>query len=147
VRDELEAIVPTLLPLLQGLPRRLDRITEAMERNEIVLGVHLFPEERDRRFATRLMAPLVVTVAGASAGVIGSLLILAANPRLATDAGRMLQALGIGCVAVALLALLRSRCRVAGPARATVIAFGVRRLRHDGRLMRILLSDGSSVTA
>jgi ABC-type uncharacterized transport system permease subunit len=49
-----------------------------------------------------------VTVAGASAGVIGSLLILAANPRLATDAGRLLQALGIGCVAVALLALLRA---------------------------------------
>ena len=108
VRDEFEAIVPTLLPMLQGLPRRLDRITEAMERNEIVLGVHLFPEERDRRFATRLMASLVVTVAGASAGVIGGLLILAANPRLTTDAGRMLQALGIGCVAVALLGLLRA---------------------------------------
>ena len=45
-------------------------------------------------------------LAGASTGLIGGLLLLAANPRLATDTGRLLQAVGIGCVGVALLVLL-----------------------------------------
>jgi len=109
---ELEAILPTLLPtlvpMLQSLPRRLDRIIEAVERNQITVGVRLFPEEQDRRSANQLTAPLVGTVAAASTGLIGGLLILGANPRLATDTGQLLQALGIGCVAVALLALLRA---------------------------------------
>ena len=113
-RDELEAILPTLL----ALPRRLDRITEAIERNEIAVGVHLFPRERDRRFVNQLTAHLVVAIVGASTGLIGGLLILAANPRLATDTGRVLQALGIGCVAIALLVLLRA------------LVIGLRRLRE-----------------
>src|SRR6266545_2389554 len=111
-RDELEAIlptlVPTLVPMLLSLPRRLDRIIEAVERNQITVGVHLFPEERDRRFANQLTAPLVVSVAAASTGLIGCLFYLGANPRLGTDTGRLLQAVGIGCIAVALLALLRT---------------------------------------
>jgi len=45
-------------------------------------------------------------LAGASTGLIGGPLLLAANPRLATDTGRLLQAVGIGCVGVALLVLL-----------------------------------------
>lgn len=117
-RDELEAVLPTLLPTLLALPRRLDRITEAVERNGITFGVHLFPAERDRRFANQLTAHLVVAIAGASTGLIGGLLILAANPRLGTDTGRVLQALGIACVAVALLVLLRG------------LVAGLRRLRE-----------------
>jgi ubiquinone biosynthesis protein len=111
-REELEAILPTLLPvlvpMLQSLPRRLDRIIDAVERNQLMVGVHLFPEDQDRRSANQLTAPLVATAAAASTGLIGGLLILGANPRLATDTGQLLQALGIGCVTVALLALLRA---------------------------------------
>jgi len=43
-----EAILPTLIPTLLALPRRLDRIADAVERNDISIGVHLFPDERDR---------------------------------------------------------------------------------------------------
>ncbi len=107
-RDELEAILPTLVPMLLALPRRLDRIGEAVERNEISIGVHLFPDERDRRFVTHLTAQLLLTIAGASTGLVGALLILAANPRLGTDTGQVLQGLGIGCVLVAALVLLRA---------------------------------------
>jgi ubiquinone biosynthesis protein len=107
-REELEAALPTLVPTLLGLPRRLDRIVESIQRNELAMGVHLFPTDRDRRFVNQLTAHLVVTIAGASTGLIGSLLILAANPRLATDTGRLLQAVGVGCIGVALLVLLRT---------------------------------------
>jgi len=107
-RDELETILPTLIPMLLALPRRLDRIADAVERNEISIGVHLFPDERDRRFATQLTAQLTATIAGASTGLIGALLILAANPRITTETGQLLQGLGIGCVVVAALVLLRA---------------------------------------
>jgi ubiquinone biosynthesis protein len=106
-REELEAALPTLAPTLLGLPRRLDRIIESIQRNELAMGVHLFPTDRDRRFVNQLTAHLVVTIAGASTGLIGSLRILAANPRLATDTGRLLQAVGVGCIGIALLVLLR----------------------------------------
>jgi hypothetical protein len=100
--------MPTLVPTLLALPRRLDRIVDAIQRNELAIGVHLFPTDQDRRFVNQLTAHLVVTIAGASTGLLGGLLILAANPRLATDTGQLLQAVGIGCVAVALLVLLRA---------------------------------------
>jgi ubiquinone biosynthesis protein len=118
IREELEAVLPALRPMLLTLPRRLDRIVQAVQRNELAVGVHLFPEEQDRRFVDQLTAPLITTIAGASTGLIGGLLLLAANPLLPTTTGRLLQALGVGCVTVALLALLR------------VLVLALRRLRE-----------------
>ena len=82
------------------------------------MGVHLLADEQDRRSVEQVTAPLVAAVAGASTGLIGGLLMLAANPLLATTTGRLLQALGIGCTTVALLALLR------------VLVVALRRLRE-----------------
>ncbi len=70
-RTQLESLLPTLGPLLLSLPRRLDRILEAVERNELAVGVHLFPGERDRRFASQVGAPLVAAVAAAATGLVG----------------------------------------------------------------------------
>jgi ubiquinone biosynthesis protein len=106
-RDELQAALVRAMPMLIALPRRLDRIMEAVEGNDLAVGVHLLADERDRRSVEQVTAPLVAAVAGASTGLIGGLLLLAANPLLATTTGRLLQALGIGCATVALLALLR----------------------------------------
>lgn len=101
--DDREELARALLGCFLDLPRRLDKIMEAAERNELAVGVHLFAEEHDRRLVDRLTAPLIATVAGASTGLIGGLLLLAANRLLATTTGRLLQALGIGGVTVALL--------------------------------------------
>jgi ubiquinone biosynthesis protein len=106
-RDELQAALVRAMPMLIALPRRLDRIMEAVEGNDLAVGVHLLADDQDRRSVEQLTAPLVAAVAGASTGLIGGLLLLAANPLLATTTGRLLQALGIGCATVALLALLR----------------------------------------
>jgi ubiquinone biosynthesis protein len=107
-RDEIETVLPTLIPMLLALPRRLDRIGDAIERNEITIGVHLFPDKRDRRFMTQLTAQVLATIAGAATGLVGALLILAASPHIGTDTGQLLQGLGIGCVVVAALVLLRA---------------------------------------
>ena len=106
VREDLESLLPSVLPRLATLPRRLDRIIDAAGRNELELGVHLFPSDRDRRFVTQLTAQLVVVIAPAAIGVIGGVLIIASNDRLGTDLGRVMQAIGLGCIGVALLVLL-----------------------------------------
>jgi hypothetical protein len=47
--------------MLLTLPRRLDRILDAVERNELAVGVHLFGEEQDRHLVDQLTAPLLTT--------------------------------------------------------------------------------------
>jgi hypothetical protein len=105
-RQELEAALPAMLPTLTTLPRRLLRIVESAERNEMELGVRLFRSDRDRRFVDVVVAQVVGTIAAAAVGVIGGLLIIGAGSRIETDSGRILQAGGIGCVGIAVLALL-----------------------------------------
>jgi hypothetical protein len=68
--------------------------------------VHLFPRDRDRRFVSQVAAQLVVALVPAPIGLTGGTLILASDGRLGTDLGRVLQAIGLGCVGVALLVLL-----------------------------------------
>lgn len=105
-REELEALLPGVLPTLASLPHRMDRIVEQLEHSELSFGVHLFGSERDRRYMDRMIAQFVATVAPAATGMIGALLVLAASPRLGTDAGRILQGIGFTCVGISLLVML-----------------------------------------
>ena len=107
-REELEALLPIVLPTLARLPRRLDRIIDSVGRNDIAVGVHLFPSDQDRRFINQLTAQLVGAIVPTAVGLIGGVLLLASNDQLSTDTGRILQAVGLGCVGIALLVLLSS---------------------------------------
>jgi hypothetical protein len=68
--------------------------------------VHLFPSDHDRRYVDRMIAQVVATVVPAATGLIGALLVLAATPRLDTDAGQIVQGIGLSCVGISLLVLL-----------------------------------------
>lgn len=70
----------SLLPMLRRLPRRLDRIAGAVEGGRLTLSVRLFADERDRAYATGLVQQLLLTVLGATAGLMAVLL-------LGTDGG------------------------------------------------------------
>ncbi|MBY8847697.1 ABC1 kinase family protein [Saccharothrix longispora] len=74
--DELHAV----LPVLRRLPRRLDRITGALEQGRLGVGVRLFADERDRRFVVSLLHQVMLTALGATAGLMAVLL-------LGTDGG------------------------------------------------------------
>jgi ubiquinone biosynthesis protein len=105
-REELEALLPAVLPRLVSLPRKLDRIVDAAGRNELEFGVRLFPSDRERRVVDQILSRLVVVAAPAAVGLIGGLLLLASDDRPTTDIDRVLQAVGSGCVGLALLVLL-----------------------------------------
>lgn len=65
----------SLLPLLQRLPRRIDRITAAMEEGRLTMNVSAFSNQRDQRMVSGLMQELLLTVLAAASGVMSVLLI------------------------------------------------------------------------
>lgn len=65
----------TLLPMLRRLPRRIDRIAAAAESGRLSVNVRLLADERDRRHLTGLLHQALLTVLGATAGLMAVLLL------------------------------------------------------------------------
>lgn len=64
-----------LLPLVRRLPRRLDRITSALEHGRLSTGVRPFADARDRRVITRLVHQSLLTILAAATGIVGAILL------------------------------------------------------------------------
>ena len=78
----------TLLPMLRRLPRRVDRILAATEGGRLAVNVRLFADERDRRYATGLLQQVLLTVLGATAGLMAvQLLGIDGGPTATTGVG------------------------------------------------------------
>ncbi|WP_433418685.1 ABC1 kinase family protein [Microtetraspora malaysiensis] len=80
LKDEVTHELATLLPMLRRLPRRVERIASAAEHGRFSMNVRLLADERDRRFLTGVLHQVVLTVLGATAGIMGVVL-------LGTDGG------------------------------------------------------------
>jgi len=65
-KDELVA----LMPMLRRLPRRLDRITAAVEGGRLSVNVRLLADERDRRMIDGWVQLGALTVLAATAGLL-----------------------------------------------------------------------------
>ncbi|MEU0096815.1 AarF/UbiB family protein [Kribbella sp. NPDC006257] len=65
----------TLLPMLRRLPRRIDRIAAAAESGRLSVNVRLLADDRDRRHLTALLHQALLTVLGATAGLMAVLLL------------------------------------------------------------------------
>src|SRR5215472_15412507 len=64
-----------LLPVLRKLPRRLDRITTALERGTLSASVRLLADHRDRHFVATMVGRAVLAFLGAAFGLISVMLI------------------------------------------------------------------------
>lgn len=74
------AELSTLLPGLRHLPRRLDRITTALEAGTLNVNLRLLADRRDRQLLMSFVRQAVLTVIGIVAGVQGVLALAAASP-------------------------------------------------------------------
>jgi ubiquinone biosynthesis protein len=107
LRGTLEEELTALLPMLRGLPRRVDRIGDALEHGRLRLNVRLFADDRDRRLVTGLLHQALLTVIGAAAGVMAVLLLGAGDgPRISAGVG-LFPLLGYGLLIVAMVLVLR----------------------------------------
>ncbi|MDX3656759.1 AarF/UbiB family protein [Streptomyces sp. ID05-26A] len=103
VAEELQAV----LPMLRRLPRRIDRITGAVEQGRLSMSMRLFADERDRSFITGLLHQVMLTALGATAGVMAVLLLgSTGGPQIAADVG-LHQVLGYNLLIIAVLLGLR----------------------------------------
>ncbi|MFC7587182.1 ABC1 kinase family protein [Nonomuraea antimicrobica] len=75
VRETVAQEVAALLPMLRRLPRRVERIASAAEHGRFSMNVRLLADERDRRFVTGLLHQVLLTVLGATAGVMAVVLL------------------------------------------------------------------------
>ncbi|MGW6932766.1 ABC1 kinase family protein [Lentzea sp. NPDC054927] len=101
--EELQAV----LPMLRRLPRRIDRITGAMEQGRLSMSMRLFADERDRSFLTGLLHQVMLTVLGATAGVMAVLLLGASGGPQVVQGTGLYQVLGYNLLIVSVLLGLR----------------------------------------
>ncbi|MEV4349862.1 AarF/ABC1/UbiB kinase family protein [Actinoplanes sp. NPDC049596] len=107
LRDALEQELTTLLPMLRGLPRRLDRIGDAVEHGRLRFNVRLFADDQDRRLVTGLLHQTLLTIIGATAGVMAALLLGTDGGPRVSDGVALFPLLGYGLLVVSAVLVLR----------------------------------------
>ena len=65
----------TLMPMLRRLPRRIDRISGALEDGRLTVSVRILANPSDRRYLTGLVHRILLAFLGAAAGIIAVLMI------------------------------------------------------------------------
>ena len=78
VRAQVERRLVRVLPLLEHLPRRVDKLTEDLTEGRFTVRVRAFSDEADRRFLTGLVQQLVLALL-AGASVLGGILLVTAG--------------------------------------------------------------------
>jgi ubiquinone biosynthesis protein len=106
----------TLLPMLRRLPRRIDRIAAAAESGRLSLNVRLFSDERDRRHVTGLLQQILLTVVGASAGLMAVLLLGTPGGPSVTPSVSLFQLFGYNLLVICAVLVLRVLVLVFRPA-------------------------------
>ena len=101
--DELVA----LLPVLRRLPRRLDRISGALESGRLSMNVRLLADERDRRVITGLVHRSLLTLLGAVTGLVAALLLGTRGGPQVTPALSLFQVIGYNLLVVSAVLVLR----------------------------------------
>ncbi|MFD1148880.1 ABC1 kinase family protein [Saccharothrix hoggarensis] len=97
----------SMLPMLRRLPRRAERISSALEQGRLGLNLRLFADERDRQFVVSLLHQVMLTVLGATAGVMAVLLLGAdGGPRVGPDLS-LFQLFGYNLLVISVLLGLR----------------------------------------
>ncbi|RJL34673.1 ABC1 kinase family protein [Bailinhaonella thermotolerans] len=107
VRDAVQKELGALLPMLRRLPRRVERIAGAVESGRLSVNVRLFADERDRRHVTGLLHQVLLTVLGATAGIMAVLLLGTAGGPPLTGTTSLYQFLGYCLLVISSVLVLR----------------------------------------
>ncbi|WP_017539522.1 ABC1 kinase family protein [Nocardiopsis halophila] len=108
LRESLEARLMSLLPALQRLPRRVDKITEDLEQGRFTVTVRPFADREGRRFLTDLVRQGVLAALAATA-VLAAIMLITSDqgPMLAPDMP-LYTFLGAGLLFVGFVLALRA---------------------------------------
>ncbi len=107
IRQKLESQLAGLLPIIQRLPQRLNKITEDLEQGRLSVNVRLLADRRDRAFVTRLTQQVMVTILAAAATVGAIMLLTSGNGPMLTASLRLYAFLGYALLFVGFVLGLR----------------------------------------
>jgi ubiquinone biosynthesis protein len=101
-----------ILPVLRRLPRRLDRITSALEHGQFAISVSLFAHERDRRHITSLVHQTLLAFLAAATGVIAAMLLAnGGGPQVTKDIS-LFSVFGYNLLIVSVVLMLRTLVKI-----------------------------------
>ncbi|GLB66733.1 ABC1 kinase family protein [Arthrobacter mangrovi] len=78
LKDQLESRALQLLPLLERMPRRLNKLTEDLEQGRFSMNIRMLADSRDRHFLDTLVQQVVVALL-ASAATLGAIILIASD--------------------------------------------------------------------
>ena len=78
LRQALERQLPGLPPVVQRLPRRINKITEDLEQGRFSINIRPLADQRDRQFVTTLVQQVVIAILAATA-TLGAIMLLTSN--------------------------------------------------------------------
>jgi ubiquinone biosynthesis protein len=97
----------TLLPMLRRIPRRIDRIADALEDGRLSVNVRAFAHEGDRRSVSGLVHEVLITILASTAGIMAVLLLgMDGEPRL-TETVSLFQFFGYALFVIAIMLAMR----------------------------------------
>lgn len=103
IRDELI----DLLPMLRGMPRRLDRVISALEDGRLDVNLRPTPSERDRRGLSGMLHEMLLTILASTAGVMAVIMIgQDGGPAMTSDV-TMFQFIGYALLVLAFILAMR----------------------------------------
>ncbi|MFW6597471.1 ABC1 kinase family protein [Propionibacteriaceae bacterium Y2011] len=94
MRTELENQLAGWVPLLQRLPRRVNRITEQLEDGRLGVSVRLFERPTERAFLTGIVHQLILSVLAGALALSGVVLLVAPGGPMITSAIGVFPVLG-----------------------------------------------------
>ena len=107
IRRTLTDELTVLLPMLRRLPRRIDRITAALEDGRMSVNVRALADERDRREIGQMLHLVLLTVLASTVGVMAVIMIGREGGPQMTSAISVYGFIGYMLLAVALILALR----------------------------------------
>ncbi|MBY8877417.1 ABC1 kinase family protein [Actinacidiphila acidipaludis] len=116
-RATLGAELAGAVSVLRRLPRRLDRITGALEQGRLFVGVRMFADPRDRQYVRSLVHDVLLTLLGATTGVMGTVLLNVGRGPMVTPAISFCAFLGYHLLLVSAVLILRVLFSVSRPRR------------------------------
>lgn len=95
------------LSVLRRLPRRLDRVTSALEAGRLAVNVRLFADSRDRRYFRALVHEILLTCLAATLGLMAVILLHTTGGPMVTRSIRLFEMLGYHLLVISGVLCLR----------------------------------------
>lgn len=107
MQQTLQEELTSLMPVLQRLPRRMERIAASIEHGTLTTNVRLFSHPEEARFVSRLVSRVVMAFLSAAIGLMAVMLLRTSGGGSLTNTLTVFQAFGYAGLVISAALMLR----------------------------------------